>query len=121
MNALNILPSYTDYFSLNTTTLALNTASVWIGNAIAGLTFGKVPDIIGRKWGLLYGAIFTLIGVILQAAAQNIGMFVLARIIIGFGTGASSIVGPVFLAETLPIRYRAWGLGIFYDFWYVGE
>lgn len=121
MNALNILPSYTDYFHLNTTTLALNTASVWVGSAVAGLVYGKIPDILGRKWALFYGAIFTLLGVILQSAAQNVAMFVIARIIIGFGTGASSIAGPVFLAETLPVKYRAWGLGIFYDFWYVGK
>ena len=42
MNALNILPSYTDYFSLTTTTLALNSAAIWMGAAIAGLLFGKV-------------------------------------------------------------------------------
>jgi hypothetical protein len=53
MNALNILPSYTDYFTLTTATLALNTASVWMGSAIAGLMFAKVPDWLGRKWSLL--------------------------------------------------------------------
>jgi MFS family permease len=121
MNALNILPSYTDYFHLDTTTLALNTASVWIGSALAGMIYGKVPDMVGRKWALFYGAASTILGVILQTAAQNIAMFVVARIIIGFGTGASSVAGPVFLAETLPVTYRAWGLGIFYDFWYVGK
>jgi hypothetical protein len=53
MNGLNILPSYTDYFTLNTTTLALNTASVWMGSTIAGVAFAKVPDWVGRKWALL--------------------------------------------------------------------
>jgi sugar porter (SP) family MFS transporter len=120
MNGLNILPSYTEYFTLTTTTMSLNTASVWMGSTISGMLYGKVPDLIGRKWALLFGAIATILGVIIQAAAQNIAMFVVARIIIGFGTGAASIAGPVYLAETLPIKYRAWGLGIFYDFWYVG-
>lgn len=120
MNGLNILPSYTDYFTLTTATLALNTASVWMGSVICGIVYAKVPDWIGRKWALFFGAILTIIGVIIQTAAQNIAMFVIARIIIGFGTGASSIAGPIYLAETLPVKYRAWGLGIFYDFWYVG-
>jgi hypothetical protein len=119
MNGLNILPSYTDYFTLTTATLALNTASVWMGSVISGIAYGKVPDIIGRKWALFFGAILTIIGVIIQTASQNIAMFVIARIIIGFGTGASSIAGPIYLAETLPVKYRAWGLGIFYDFWQV--
>ncbi|EXJ92172.1 hypothetical protein A1O3_00722 [Capronia epimyces CBS 606.96] len=120
MNGLNILPSYTDYFTLTTATMSLNTASVWMGSIIAACVYAKVPDWIGRKWGLFFGAVFTIVGVVIQTAAQNIAMFVVARILIGIGTGASSIAGPVYLAETLPVRYRAWGLGIFFDFWYVG-
>lgn len=115
MNGLNILPTYTDYFTLTTATLALNTASVWMGSVLS-VFYAKVPDWVGRKWALFFGAVITIIGVVLQTASQNIAMFVVARIIIGFGTGASSIAGPVYLAETLPVRYRAWGLGIFYDF-----
>ncbi|KAF7561092.1 hypothetical protein G7046_g3042 [Stylonectria norvegica] len=120
MNGLNILPSYTDYFNLTTATLALNTASVWVGSIVAGLAFAKVPDWIGRKWTLYLSAIITIIGVILQTAAQDKAMFIVARIIIGFGTGGSGVAGPVYLAETLPVHYRSWGLGLFYDFWYVG-
>lgn len=121
MNGLNILPSYTDYFELTTATLALNTASVWMGSVIAGVAFAKVPDWIGRKWAMLWGAIITIFGVILQTAAQNIAMFVIARIFIGIGTGASSIAGPVYVSETIPVKYRAWSLGLFYDLWYVGK
>ncbi|KIW18328.1 hypothetical protein PV08_02616 [Exophiala spinifera] len=120
MNGLNILPSYTDYFTLTTATLSLNTASVWMGSTLAGLICGKVPDWIGRKWALFFAASLTVIGVIIQTAAQNIAMFVVARTIIGFGTGAANVAGPSFVAETLPVKYRAWGLGLFYDFWYVG-
>ncbi|KAH0831740.1 hypothetical protein AYO21_06264 [Fonsecaea monophora] len=120
MNGLNILPSYTDYFTLTTATLALNTASVWMGSAIAGIGYAKVPDWIGRKWALFFGAVSTIVGVVLQTAAQNIAMFVIARIIIGFGTGASSIAAPVYLSETVPVKLRAVSLALLYDFWYVG-
>jgi MFS family permease len=95
---LNILPSYTDYFSLTTTTLALNTASVWLGGCITGF-YGLVTDAIGRKNALLLAAIITIIGVILQTASQNIAMFVIARIIIGFGTAASASAGKWHLLE----------------------
>jgi MFS family permease len=66
---LNILPSYTDYFSLTTTTLALNTASVWLGGCIAGFFYGIVTDAIGRKNALFVGALTTILGVVLQTAA----------------------------------------------------
>lgn len=94
MNGLNILPSYTDYFHLNTTTTALNTASVWVGGCVI-IVYSRVPDWIGRKWALFYGAIISIIGVVIQTAAQNVGMFVFARFLIGFGTGATSIAVPV--------------------------
>ena len=119
-NGLNILPSYTTYFNLNPVTTGLNTASIWIGGTLAGLVYGKVSDGIGRRPALFYAALITVLAVVLQGAAQNVGMFVVARILIGFGTSASGVTGPVYLAETLPVRWRAWGVGVFNDFYYVG-
>ena len=84
------------------------------------LTVIQVTDVIGRRPALLWAAVITLIAVILQTAAQNTAMFVIARIILGFGTSASGLTGPAYLAETLPLYWRAWGLGIFNDFYYVG-
>jgi len=120
MNALNILPSYTDYFSLDTATLALNTASVWVGGCISGFFAGQLTDWVGRRPALLWAALLTIVGVILQSAAQNIAMFIAGRIIIGIGTGVSAVAAPTYLSETTPIEWRAFSLGIFYDFWYVG-
>jgi len=117
---LNILPSYNEYFSLDTVTTALNTATLYLGGCLAGFVWGQLTDVIGRRPSLFWAAILTLIAVILQTAAQNVGMFVFARILIGFGTTASAITGPAYLAETLPWQQRAWGLGIFNDFYYVG-
>ena len=117
MNSLNELPSYIDYFDLDTTTIALNTSSVWIGCFVIGLAFAKVPDYIGRKPAMFWAALLTLFAVILQTASQNIAMFVTARILIGVGTGASSVAAPVYLAEILPMRWRGVGLAIIYDFW----
>ncbi|KAF1985002.1 sugar transporter [Aulographum hederae CBS 113979] len=120
VNGLNILPSYSDYFGLNDATTSLQTASIFIGGCLAGLTYGKVTDILGRRPALLIAAVITVIAVIIQTAAQNIAMFVVGRILIGFGTGASGLAGPAYLAETLPFHWRGWGLGFFNDCYYVG-
>lgn len=120
VNGLNILPSYINYFNLNAATTGLNTSSLWIGGCIAGMTWGKVTDVMGRRPALFWAAFLTIIAVILQTAAQNVAMFVFARILLGFGTSASGLTGPAYLAETLPLKWRAWGLGIFNDFYYVG-
>lgn len=60
---------------------------------MCGFFYGVVTDAIGRKNALLVAAICTIFGVILQTASQNIVMFVIARIIIGFGTSASGSAG----------------------------
>ncbi|KAF3388651.1 Lactose permease [Penicillium rolfsii] len=120
MNALNTLPSYTGYFHLTTTTLSLNTSATWVGGGIVSLFYGKITDLIGRKKALAVAALFTVCTTVIQAAAQNVGMFVTARILLGMGMGASAISGPTYLAETLPLRWRGLGLGIFYTFYYVG-
>lgn len=66
------------------------------------------------------GAIVTIIGVVIQTASQNVGMFIAGRIIIGVGTGISGVAAPTYLAETAPIRWRAIMLGLYFDLWYVG-
>lgn len=120
-NGLNILPSYINYFNLTAVTIGLNTSSIWIGGCLAGMTFGRISDAIGRRPAMFFAALITVIAIVIQTAAQNIGMFVVGRILVGFGTSASGLTGPTYLAETLPYKWRAWGLGVFNDFYYVGE
>ncbi|KAJ5777042.1 MFS sugar transporter-like protein [Penicillium odoratum] len=120
MNGLNILPSYTEYFSLNSVTTALNTSAVGIGGAVAGFFNGLMCDCFGRRLTLFYASCITLVGIAIQSAAQNIGMFLAGRFIIGFGVGISSTASPTYLSETVPAKWRAFTLGLFYDIWYVG-
>lgn len=120
LNGLNILPSYTDYFQLNAATTGLNTASVFIGGFLGPLVSGVISDRLGRRPTILWGSLVTIIGVVLQTAAQNIAMFVVARIVLGFGSAVSGIAAGVYLSETFPSRWRAWGVGLLNDFYYIG-
>jgi MFS family permease len=97
------------------------TSSIWVGGIIAGCTYGWVTDKIGRRPALLWAAVSTVIAVAIQTGAQNIAMFVLARVLIGFGTSAAGLTGPTYLAETLPLKWRGLGLSAFNDMFYVGE
>lgn len=117
LNGLNILPSYTDYFNLNPATTGLNTASVFIGGILGPLIAGVASDRLGRRPAIFWGSVIALIGVLLQTAAQNIAMFVVARVILGFGSGISGVAGGVYLAETFPSQWRAWGVGLLNDFY----
>ncbi|KAF8855322.1 putative hexose carrier protein [Acephala macrosclerotiorum] len=120
LNGLNILPSYTDYFKLNAATTGLNTASVFIGSFLGPLCSGIIADRLGRRPAIFWGSVITLLGILLQTAAQNVAMFVISRIILGFGSAISGIAGGVYLSETFPSRWRAWGVGMLNNFYYVG-
>ncbi|KAF3903628.1 hypothetical protein AA313_de0205011 [Arthrobotrys entomopaga] len=120
MNGLSILPSYTDYFHLNDATTGLNNAAVWIGCILGVFVNQPIPDKYGRKNAILVASIITFVGIILQAVSQNIAMFVIARIIIGFGTILSNVSAPPLLAELLPPRNRSYVLGIYFSCFYVG-
>lgn len=112
LNGLNILPSYTDYFNLTPATKGLNTASGFIGGFFGPIWAGIIADRLGRRPAIFWGTLITLVGVVLQGAAQNIAMFVIARITLGWGSQISGIAGAVYLTETFPSRWRAWGVGV---------
>ena len=117
LNGLNILPVYYDYFGLNATTTGLNTASVFIGGLLGPIFSGIITDRLGRRPAIFWGSVITLVGIILQTAAPDIAAFVVARIILGFGAALSGVSAGVYLAETFPSRYRAWGVGLLNDFY----
>lgn len=117
LNGLNILPSYTDYFKLNNATTGLNTASVFIGGFLGPLVSGPMADRLGRRPAIFWGSWITIVGIILQTAAQDIAMFVVARIILGFGSAITGIAGSVYLSEAFSSRWRAWGVGLLNDFY----
>lgn len=117
LNGLNILPVYTDYFNLDPATTGLNTASTFIGGTLAPLVGGVITDYYGRRLAIFYSTLITLIGIVLQTAAQNVGMFVVGRILLGFGSGVSGIAAGVYLSETFTAKWRAWGVGTLNNFY----
>lgn len=101
-------------------TIALNTASFYIGGCLAGLVWGPVVDKLGRRPALFWASLLTLAGVALQTTAHHVAMFIVARIIVGFGNVSTIITAPNYLAETLPWKQRVIGLGILSDCYFVG-
>jgi MFS family permease len=58
---------------------------------------------------MLWSSVICIIGEVLQACSQNIGMFVGGRVIIGFGCGLAVVGGSSYLAEVVSVRKRAFG------------
>lgn len=120
LNGFNILPSYNNYFQLTNATKGLNTASIFIGGLLGLIGSGMLADRLGRRPAIFWGSLVTITGVILQTAAQNVAMFVIARIVLGWGGAISGVAGAVYLSETFPARWRAFGVALLNNFYYVG-
>ncbi|MFN3408649.1 MAG: sugar porter family MFS transporter [Limisphaerales bacterium] len=67
---------------------------------------GPLSDRLGRKRVLLLSAIVYVVSAVLSAVATSFWFLVVARMIGGFGVGASLILAPMYIAEIAPARLR---------------
>ncbi len=77
-----------------------------IGTLVGALISAKPADVFGRKKALLAIAILYTISAVGSALAQNWIGFLVYRFIGGIGVGASSVIGPMYIAEIAPARLR---------------
>ncbi|KAH4198067.1 hypothetical protein HBI95_184020 [Parastagonospora nodorum] len=120
MGSFNVMPSYKSYFTLTTTTKSLNTAVSYVGGAAISFISGPWTDWRGRREAIFWSAVITLVGGVIQGASQNIAMFIAGRLIVGFGMGLAQTSTPTLLAETVPVQYRGFAMGLYYACWGVG-
>lgn len=73
---------------------------------LAMLIAGPLSDKFGRRTILKYAAALYFISALGSAIAQSFWLLVLARMIGGFGVGASLIIAPMYIAEIAPPKMR---------------
>ncbi len=122
MSSLQSFPQWQDYFSNPTSTL-LGTiiAAQPIGGLIALPFTSDLCDRLGRKRVLLCGIIITCSGATIQGASVNVGMFIFARIIIGFGGMFGSQPSPMLIAELAYPTHRGKYTSAYWTFFYLGK
>jgi len=87
--------------------------STFSGGAVFGsLMGGLTMDRFGRRKTILIGALIALVGSILQAAAQNLAMILVGRIIAGWAVGLLSMSVPVYQSECAHPRIRGLIVGL---------
>ena len=100
-------------YGLTPTTLGLTVSSALFGTIIGAL-FGGIPgDKYGRRASLRITAVLYLLSALGCAFAFNWYGFVFARFIGGLGIGASSVLGPMYIAEIAPPQKRGRMVGFF--------
>ncbi|KAH9905190.1 general substrate transporter [Xylariomycetidae sp. FL2044] len=99
INALQILDSWKDHFGHPKGSLSGIIAAAYSLGAILSLPLvGIVNDKFGRRWSIFGGSVIMVIGALIQGFSVNVGMYILARLILGFGiptciVSASSLIG----------------------------
>src|SRR3954464_10642269 len=85
MNGLQSLKYWEDYFHPSPANRGLLNAILSVGSIVAVPFAPVLADWRGRKIAIMIGLFILFVGVALQTAAQNLGMFIGARFLIGFG------------------------------------
>ena len=100
-------------YALSPASLGFTVAAALYGT-ILGAMFGGIPgDLYGRRASLRITAVLYLISAVGCAFAFNWYAFVAARFIGGLGIGASSVLGPMYIAEIAPPKQRGRMVGLF--------
>ncbi|RSH90986.1 hypothetical protein EHS25_010162 [Saitozyma podzolica] len=122
MNGLQSLDTWQSYFNSPTgSVLGLFNCIQSVGQIASFPIEAWFSDRFGRRIGMAVGAFIILVGCILQGAAVNMGMFVAARGIIGFGLGINITAAPVYILETSFPTHRGPLTSVYNALWNVGS
>lgn len=86
--------------------VGLITAIIFVGGFVGAFFASPLADRYGRRPALAFGSLLCVVGAALQSAAQEKGMFIGGRLIIGFGISFTTSAGPSLLNELAHPRMR---------------
>lgn len=93
-------------FSLTEVQEGLFTSSALIGCIFGALGSGWAGDKFGRKPILIVSALLFFLSALLSAVPPNFDMLIIARVIGGIGVGMASVLGPMYITELAPPKWR---------------
>ncbi|HEX8763838.1 MAG TPA: sugar porter family MFS transporter, partial [Candidatus Acidoferrum sp.] len=84
-----------------------------VGTVLGSILAGIPGDRLGRRASLRWMAILYVVSAVGCAFAWNWSALVFFRFIGGLGIGGSSVLGPMYIAEIAPARWRGRLVGVF--------
>ncbi|KAH0908642.1 hypothetical protein HID58_031963 [Brassica napus] len=94
--------------------LQLFTSSLYLAGLTATFFASYTTRTLGRRPTMLIAGVFFIIGMVLNAAAQDLAMLIAGRILLGCGVGFANQAVPLFLSEIAPTKIRG-GLNILFQ------
>lgn len=103
----------TETYHLSPGSLGLTVAAALFGTILGAMLAGIPGDRYGRRDSLRVMAILYLISALGCAFAWDWNSLVVFRFIGGLGIGGSSVLGPMYIAEIAPAKWRGRLVGLF--------
>ncbi|KAJ5962535.1 hypothetical protein N7501_007476 [Penicillium viridicatum] len=90
--------------------------------AILSLPFVPyVNQLVGRRWTIMFGSGVSLVGAIIQGFSNGVGMYIVARIILGFGIPFCIVAGSSLLGELGYPKERPILTSLFNSSYFIGQ
>ena len=105
--------SLTEVYHLSPGLLGVTVTSALVGTILGSMLAGIPGDRFGRRDSLRVLAILYLVSALGCAFAWNWSALVFFRFIGGLGIGGSSVLGPMYIAELAPAKFRGRLVGLF--------
>lgn len=102
-----------EIFALSPATLGITVSSALLGTILGALGAGALSDRYGRRTCLRALGAFYLASALGCALAWSWPAFLFFRVISGLAIGASSVIGPTYIAEISPASTRGRLVGMF--------
>ncbi|CAI0466080.1 unnamed protein product [Linum tenue] len=95
-----------NYCKYDDQNLQLFTSSLYLAALVSSFGASKACEKFGRKPTILIASVFFLAGAALSAAAMDVAMLIVGRILLGVGVGFGNEGVPLFLSEIAPVKHR---------------
>ncbi|KAJ0323961.1 hypothetical protein COL5a_008081 [Colletotrichum fioriniae] len=121
MNGLQSLQQWREYFGHPTgVRLGVVNAAQSIGSVLALPIVGYLADRFGRKPVLLSGIILIIVATIIQSTSINLPMFIISRLVVGFGGMFVVHPSPMLIAELAYPTHRGKYTSAYWTMYYLG-
>ncbi|KAH1190957.1 Sugar transport protein 13 [Glycine max] len=95
-----------NYCKYDNEKLQLFTSCLYLAGLMATFLASHITRRQGRRATMLISGFIFIAGVAFNAAAQNLAMLIIGRVLLGSGVGFANQAVPVFLSEIAPSRIR---------------